>query len=287
MIIVQLIGGLGNQMFQYACGKYLACKMKTKLVLDICFLNISNPFITDRNYELDAFAIKATFLENIPYERLPDEVTVISEEKRVTYNPGFTKRAGKNIYLRGYWQSWKYFQTIEPLIRKQFTINNRYLSDKVKAFADRIQLSESVCIHIRRTDYTKQQHAHIGVLPLSYYCNAIRYIVDKKKEPVFYVFSDEPEWCIKNLKMDKKNHVVQGNTTIEDLYLMIRCKHHIIANSTYSWWGAWLNTNPDKIVITPDIWFIGAKIKVNETDLIPPDWISLTTNNFELSEICI
>jgi hypothetical protein len=281
MIIVQLTGGLGNQMFQYACGKYLACKMKTGLVMDTRFLNISNPFITKRNYELGAFAVKATFLKDIPFEQIPDVFTEISDDIEFTYNPDFAKGAGKNIYLKGYWQSWKYFQAIEPLIKKQFIINHHYISEKVKTWADRIRQHDAVCVHIRRTDYTKPQNAFLGVLPLSYYCNAIRYIIDQKGDPVFYIFSDEPEWCMGNLKIDKKNHIIQGNTDIEDLYLMTRCKHHIIANSTYSWWGAWLNPNPNKTVITPDMWLLGSKLKVNETDLVPPDWISLTINKNE------
>jgi hypothetical protein len=277
MIIVQLVGGLGNQMFQYACGKSLAYKMKTKLVMDIHPLNVRHPLITDRKYELDAFMLKTTLLNQIPDSQLPEEVSDVVDTNHLKYNAGFAEGAGKNIYLRGYWQSWKYFHSIAPLIRRRFTVRKCRLSQKALLLADKIQQSNAVCIHVRRTDYAKPQNAPIGVLPSGYYRNAIRYIVSRINKPVFYLFSDERELCMEDMEMFREINAIsiQCNTNIEDLYLMTRCRHHIIANSTYSWWGAWLNANSDKTVIAPDTWLIGAGLKVCDTDIIPPDWLSL------------
>ena len=273
MIIVRLLGGMGNQMFQYACAKYLAYCLKTRLVIDPRFLSL--PFYTAREYCLDAFDIKESLFSDISYQELPEKFTSVEEASHLRFDMSLSEYISKNTYLSGYWQSWKYFQEINPLIRKRFRFSAGKISETNLRLSEIIRQINSVSIHVRRDDYLLPQFKFIDVLPIDYYKKAISYITNRVENPVFYIFSDDPEWVRNNLEIPFETHAIEGNTNIEDLYLMSQCKHNIIANSTYSWWGAWLNTFPDKIVIAPKMWLIGSNIKVENTDIIPPEWVCL------------
>lgn len=236
MVIVKLKGGLGNQMFQYAYGRNLALKRKTILKLDKSFLR--RRFwqkalgVTPREYELGEFNIKAEFAK-----------------------PDFRPR------LKGYWQNEKYFKDIRPILLKDFTLKKK--TKNFLKFKKLISGVNSVSIHVRRGDYVKRKVTgnYHGVLDLDYYRQAVEIIRKKVKKPRFFVFSDDP--TISNFS---------GLTNSEELILMSLCKHQIIANSSFSWWGAWLNRNPAKIVIAPQRWF---RAKIDDFEIVPQPWIKL------------
>jgi len=182
-----------------------------------------------------------------------------------------------NIYLEGYWQSEKYFKHIESIIRNDFTYINETDSDNLKIL-NRIKGSESIAIHFRRGDYInnrKTNEVH-GICSMEYYNSAVDYIAQKVSSPYFFIYSDDIEWVKRNLSIKYNKMFVDINTpekASNDLRLISNCKHQIIANSSFSWWGAWLNQNPEKIVIAPKKWFMDEKR--NTSDLIPEKWIRL------------
>jgi len=288
MIITRLIGGLGNQMFQYAAGRRLAHSLDTDLKIDTSDFTSSKT----RNYALDCFNIQTTLstpfdlkrvakgnvsrLEKI--KRLIDhnwQQNCISynKEKHFHFDPDILSLSNDS-YLDGYWQSEKYFLDIGDIIRKEFTISNTP-STANQTIAANIQHHHSVAIHIRRGDYitdsvSSQLHDTYNI---EYYKKAIEIILEKVSEAHFYVFSDDPDWVKNNFILDNPTTYVSHNNDSchEDMKLISLCKHQIIANSSFSWWGAWLNKNPDKIVIAPTHWF-----RVNDyntSDLIPASWI--------------
>lgn len=297
MIIVQLLGGLGNQMFQYAFGRQLAIINSTCLKVDLRTLNDNTPRdnFTYRNYELDCFNLNA----EIAGERdLNKFVPVKSKLKRIINRvkkfTGIIKfinedkfsfqpevlTTGKNIYLKGYWQSEKYFGQISEKIKEDFTLKECYLNrisltESIIRIKEVILKTDSVAVHFRRGDYvtnplTSQHH---GVCSNKYYQDAICLLKSKIGKPHFFLFSDEPEWLKTNFTLREPFTIIENNPGFVDLYLMSLCKHNIIANSSFSWWGAWLNNNPEKIIIAPYKWF--REPAINTHDLIPEGWIRL------------
>ena len=194
-------------------------------------------------------------------------------------------KAGKNVYLEGYWQSEKYFKEIEYIIRKDLIIKPN-LKGRNKDIAKKIVSENSISLHIRRGNYVANPEifkVH-GTCEQEYYYEAIDYITENVKEPYFYIFSDEIEWAKDNFKIEYAHTFVdinigfdgenyQDEKNYEDLRLMSLCKHNIIANSSFSWWGAWLNQNPEKIVIAPKKWFNDESL--DTSDLIPNSWIRI------------
>ena len=225
MIIVRLLGGMGNQMFQYACAKYLAYSMKTRLVIDPRFLSLTVE--TVREYCLDAFDIKETFFNDIPYLEMPKYFAWIYDTSHLRFNTSLLESTSKNTYLSGHWQSWKYFQEINPLIRKRFRFSTHKISDKNLRLSEAIQQNNAVSVHVRRSDYLLPQYSFIDVLPVDYYKKALKYITNRVENPIFYIFSDDPKWAENNLEIPFETHIIEGNTNIEDLYLMSQCKHNI------------------------------------------------------------
>lgn len=292
MIITKIHGGLGNQLFEYAAGRMLASKYKTILKLDISSLTKAE---TKRNFNLGIFNINADIATN-------DEVVVINKldtskkrkilwnmmfflgikkfyffrEKGMRYDPSIRK-IPDNSYIHGHWQSEIYFKEIEDSIRKEFVVKT-VQSGSNAVMANKIFNSNSVSIHIRRTDYVMNDSFKkiYDVCNLKYYDDAIRYVMKKVDNPTFFIFSDDINWVKNNMSFPKGVIFVDindSNTCYEDLRLMSQCKHNIIANSTFSWWGAWLNTNQDKIIITPDKWFNLTEIDIS--DLLPTSWIRI------------
>ncbi|MFA5995938.1 MAG: alpha-1,2-fucosyltransferase [Patescibacteria group bacterium] len=276
MIIVKLIGGLGNQMFQYAVGRSLAEKQHTSLQLDISGYAHQVVGNTPRYYSLDCFQI------------LAQPVTVscwrlhwlqfrqhYQREVQFNFNPAiFQLRSGN--YLEGYWQTEKYFNDITELIRHDFTLQLAYdhIDPKLRA---EIKNSTAVSVHVRRGDYITNQAASQfhGLCDLGYYRRCVQYIINHVTQPHWFVFSDDIEWTKENLLLPGKvTYVSNGKIKdYEELTLMSYCKHHIIANSSFSWWGAWLNASAKKIVLAPKQWFIDTKI--NTSDILPATWIKL------------
>ncbi len=293
MIIVQLIGGLGNQMFQYACGKTLALKNKTSLKLDTTdLLDRSHHNFTHRNYELNVFNINEKIASNHDIKKfelkksLPTRILSklfikfkykkISEQILFNYDNTLTSEKS-NLYLSGYWQNEKYFAEFESEIRKCFTFKELPTVDNEKIL-QQIEACNSVSIHIRRGDYVslKSANAFHGICSLDYYYAAIALISSKISNPLFFIFSDEPEWIKQNFIINSPFLVISHNSgekSFEDMRLMSACKHNIIANSSFSWWGAWLNKNQNKIVIAPTKWF--ADDSIDTKDLIPEKWIRM------------
>lgn len=290
MVITKLLGGLGNQMFQYAHAKSISLKIKTKVKLDQTeLLNRLHNSYTHREYELGIFNLKvsiatkeeikpffssATFLAKI-LKKVGIERNRLWKESQT--GVGNRLNNWQNIYLDGFWQSEKYFSQYKDQIIADFTFKddpkgeNLMLMTKIKSIT-------AVSIHIRRGDYLTMPSAieYHEICSLDYYYKAIEFILLKINDPYFFIFSDEPQWVIDNLKLDYPFQIITHNVkemSFEDMRLMSVCKHNIIANSSFSWWGAWLNQNPNKIVIAPKRWFKDSTI--DTTDLIPKDWIRI------------
>lgn len=291
MIIVRLAGGLGNQMFQYAAGKTLAHQFHTGLKLDSSSYKLDG----QRYFALNGLSISgeiATHEEvfQMKYEgevwwrrflrKLCKQQLVLSDkvykEPCFHYDSSFINHCSPT-YIDGYWQSEKYFASIAGLIRTEFQPKNP-LQDEKKAISERILSCNAVSIHIRRGDYISDLHIREvhGSLSLEYYQKAVSEMARRVGNPVFVVFSDDIAWVHRHFNLEYPTIVVDHNNLDSahvDLHLMSLCKCNILANSTFSWWGAWLNSNLDKIVIAPKKWFKNSNN--NTKDLIPGSWISL------------
>jgi hypothetical protein len=297
MICIRLNGGLGNQMFQYSCGRALALANNTDLVFDISQLADRKSVIgtTCRSFELNIFNIDARIANTDEISRIKPIlfriINVFSVRTRLKgiqtkryfiengflYNSAIVKVTG-NCYLSGYWQSQKYFLEIESTIRRDFEFS-QVLEGMNSDTYRKIKQNNSISIHIRRSDFVNNKFHDIhGTCSINYYYDAIKHIVSIVRDPVFFIFSDDIEWARTNLTLQYPYELVHGNTgknSFIDMYLMSVCKHNIIANSSFSWWGAWLNKNPEKIVIAPRRWFSDEKLNLKTKDLIPESWIQL------------
>lgn len=291
MIIVKVMAGLGNQMFQYAVGRRLAVKRNTQLLLDITSYENMADIDTPRQYELDCYSIQAEIASKKLLAKVqPPETKRTLPEKVLrrlgigkywqigegdgSFNKGILS-APNNTYLVGWWQNEKYFADIRSQLIKEFEPKNKPNKTNAKILKE-IQHCNAVAIHVRRGDYVSNKHAnvHHGLTPLEYYTRAIAHVRKEVKTPRFFVFSDDLEWCKKSFNLGKDAVFVDGNggkMAYEDLRLMKHCKHNIIANSSFSWWGAWLNQNPDKIVIAPKIWFQDKQAN-SSTGIVPKEW---------------
>lgn len=288
MVITNLIGGLGNQLFQYALGRALSLSNDAPLKLDISGFESYKL----RRYSLSHFNVVAETATAEELERsrragasrlfrlasrlgvLPDSLrfnTVV--ERGFQFQPEVLGVRG-NVYLDGYWQSEKYFKHIEDVIRTDFTLRSE--PDPVGAkLSEVIASSNSVSIHVRRGDYaTNPEITKIhGLCSPEYYRAAIDELTKTVTAPHFFVFSDDPDWCRENLRTQHAVTFVSDNKSLKDyeeLWLMSLCKHHVIANSSFSWWGAWLGRHPGKMVFAPEPWF---QTRERDTrDLIPEGW---------------
>ena len=290
MIIVQLKGGFGNQLFQYAAGLSLASLHNIEVKVDISALKKPDEEIgTVRNFELQHIKVppaiathaeidelvKADIISTAFQKLLPPFKRKIYKEASFNFDPNFY-RAGNHLYLKGYRQSVHYFENIKDLVRQQFVIQS-HLINHLEEKAHELQSVDSVAVHIRRGDYSdKKVTAYHGVLPLNYYQSAFEYMNEKVKNPRFLIFTDDVKWVTENMTLPVFAEFVSGSITknhYEDFYLMSKCKHHVIANSSFSWWAAWMNPNPGKIVIAPKNWFNNPGL--NTTDLIPGGWVRM------------
>jgi hypothetical protein len=293
MIITKLMGGLGNQMFQYAFGKYLSIKHQSILKVDTQVLLDRTPhkkFFVFRDYELDIFNLEVvvasreevnnfTKKNNFP---LPDKIMhrLVGVKSNHIIEPHFhfsqkSFEADDNSYVDGYWQSEKYFSSIrEELKKNDFSFRNP-IGTLSEDLARQIFNSNAVCVNVRRGDFLVTS-LH-GTCSPEYFKQGEAIIAGKISNPHFFVFSDDIEWCIQNLSFDNPvtyvGHEHAGNKFQDKFRLMAACKHFIIPNSTFAWWAAWLNNNNQKIVIAPKKWF--ASDKLNTKDILPPGWIAV------------
>ena len=289
MIIVKIIGGLGNQLFQYALGRAAAYRKNTLLKMDI------NSFKT---YTLHKYALSNfNIIESFATE---EEIRNMTNTNGIKYWPSKFKHLFKpyhaksfvkesdfafdpnimnlptDVYLDGYWQSEKYFYDIRNILLEDFSPLIPF-DKKNRQYIESIINVNSISIHVRRRDYISnpQTFSCHGVCDKEYYKSAISFFSNKIKKPHFFIFSDDIEWTKNNFKLNYPAEFMDynliNNKNCNDLFLMSYCKHNIIANSSFSWWAAWLNRNPNKIVVAPKKWFNDPNI--NTKDLIPESWL--------------
>lgn len=283
MIVSKLTGGLGNQMFQYAIGRNLALKRKSKLVLDISGYRV-NEGLTKREFALHDFIINADVSNELEEEKsllhkVAGKFNPLNRKQLILENElGFDPKilqAPANCILIGYWQSEKYFNDSSAEIRREFEFKPS-VKNGLQKLSQKIMESNSVSVHFRRGDYVRNSvinQIH-GLCDLNYYKNALDLILQKYSDLKLFVFSDDLNWAKENFKTDcEMNFMDNSGSAISDMYLMSLCKHHIIANSSFSWWGAWLGASPQKIVIAPKMWFKLASR--DSSDILPPSWIRL------------
>lgn len=288
MITMKLKGGLGNQLFQYALGRHLSIMHDTSLILDISSYNNDKL----RDYALDLFCLS----KNITLKKLPASGTIFSklkirdalslfslckEQKLITEQKfNFMEEiflSSDDSELDGYWQSAKYFCSIEEIIRSEVKLKLP-ISPYIDSVIKNIKNTNSVSIHVRRGDYADNPttNSYHGLCSPDWYHEASKLMLDKFKDCHFFIFSDDYEWTISNLKIDGPSTYVSPSpkgSEAEDLIAMSCCNHNIIANSSFSWWGAWLNPNKEKQIIAPSKWFL--KGDHDTRDLLPDSWIKL------------
>lgn len=294
MVIVRLAGGLGNQLFQYAAARQMAHRLQTTLKLDLSYYATQQL----RRYSLSPFAIQETFatatelaevrgkgrhkLDKLLLRirqnlKLFYRWTVIRESHVMPVNGRLWTETG-DIYLDGYWQSEQYFLDIESLIRREFSLKTTP-DPYSQEIAAQITGAQAVSIHVRRGDYvaderTNRQH---GTCSLDYYQSCVKEISQRVERPSFFIFSDDPAWARENLRFPHPITIVSredgGLQDVAELRLMSLCQHHIIANSSFSWWGAWLNPDPQKLVFAPQKWYRDPRR--DNADIIPNDWIKI------------
>jgi hypothetical protein len=299
VIISHIIGGLGNQMFQYAAGRSVSLNCEVPLLLDISDFS---------GYSLHyGFELQRAFGCQIGIASSKDVETVLGwQSSRLVRK--FMLRSGISFfrnerfilepdshywdgilnipchsYLEGYWLSEKYFQKSIKHIVADFSFKSPMNFNNIDV-ADHIRRVNSVSLHVRRGDYanTPETLSTQGLCSLDYYRSAIHYISENIDKPVFFIFSDDISWVKNNLKIDFNCRYVEHNRgadSYNDMRLMSLCDHNIIANSTFSWWGAWLNSNLNKLVIAPQAWLANTS-HVSDyyrfmDDLIPSNWIRL------------
>ena len=291
VILARLFGGLGNQMFQYACARRLAHRLGTELKLDLSTAESYGP----RKYALDGLNIsaqlataaavksiqrRARISDHLPrrlLDRIPGWRYEVFRERSFAFDPAVLELRG-NILLEGYWQSERYFADIADIVRLEFSPAAAPAAGAASHQAN-IRDTNAVSVHVRRGDYVSNPGAnrYHGVCDLDYYRRAVEIITRTEPQPHFFVFSDDPEWAAQNLRLGFPTVVVESaggdDGARADLHLMSLCRHHIIANSSFSWWGAWLNPKPEKKVVAPQKWFAaGAR---DTRDLVPADWMRI------------
>jgi hypothetical protein len=270
-------------MFQYALGRVLALKKNTHLLLDTSYLEKINQNHSYRKYSLNPFNIRGEALKfNRQFEkdsflnrllislRIKRKINYLSETG-FNFNPDIF-RVTSNTYLDGYWQSYKYFEADWEMIKHDFLFSPKLIKEE-NSMLEKIKSSNSVFVHVRRGDYVsnKETNLYHGDLGEKYYHFAEKEIVQRVKNPVYFVFSDDINWVKENIKFNGEQHfAVSSSAADHDLYLMLSCQHAIIANSSFSWWGAWLIDNPGKVVIAPSKWF--ANSSIDTSDLCPESW---------------
>ena len=304
MIVTRLMGGLGNQLFQYAVGRHLAEIHGTVLKIDIRGLQENRPRWYNKfrlspyyrsslwyhDYSLCHFNIRENFATPEEVKKLtrrrfsyrlknrlagkkgvraPSHIT---EKEPFIFDPDILNLPD-NVYLADYWQNEKYFLAIENIIQEEFTLKTPQ-AGKDREIASRMASCESVSVHVRwGYKVTDKDGFHERCCDTDYYAKCVQVIGERLKEPHIFVFSDNPEWARKNLALEYPTTFVSHNgrdLAHEDLRLMSQCKHHIIANSTFSWWGAWLNPNKEKMVFAPSRW-VTSNVYAT-TALIPAGW---------------
>jgi hypothetical protein len=284
MIVVALNGGVGNQLFQYAAARALALRLGVPVGLDRRWYDGRR----SRQYALDRFAIEAAPVDPaaLPFRDGKILGRLLSgfggrmrvyRETGLAFDPRLTELPD-GTYLRGVFQSERYFADREETIRRDLAFVDPPDAGTLAVLGE-IGESLAVSLHVRRGDYVadaKIASVH-GTVALDYYARAAELIAARAGgEPRIFVFSDDPAWVAENLKLGFPLRIVAhngGERATEDVRLMAACRHHILANSSFSWWGAWLNPSAGKIVVAPDPWFRDPAL--DDSTLVPDHWIRL------------
>lgn len=281
-VLVKLNGGLGNQMFQYAAGKLLAKDLNRDLSIDIFYLKKGKRIKTERAYSLDLFTINDPIIESSKLDLYINKLfydiqkgthrkLLLDEIRSDRYNN--YKRFSK-IVLNGYFQQLSPLENNIEYIQDLFNFHSK-LKLAHKPNLEEIESQNSISIHIRRGDYLSKINQEIyHTCDISYYKEAILQMKNTFPDAVFHVFSDDQTWALNNLpiKMTECRFSNYGKNDQTDFFLMSRCKHHIIANSTFSWWAAFLNKNPDKKVFAPKLWYKNNTTNNAALNLLPKSW---------------
>jgi hypothetical protein len=293
MIIVKLISGLGNQLFQYTLARILSLKHQVDLKLDMSFFekqelrtfglnnfNIYGSIANEKEVKkltqkFQSNKISKTIYTNLEAKIPKTFLTTYKEKKWFVFDANIYKLK-PSFYLEGYWQHHQYYINLPDIIKNELKLKVKIGQNAQSILDEIIADPVSVAIHIRRGDYITDKAAndYMGVLPLSYYQDAVRLLSVKIVSPNFYIFSDDIEWVKKHINLNNKTIFIENNKDFEDLELMKNCRHQIIANSSFSWWGAFLNENIDKVVIAPKTWLKEPKAN-NLVQIQMPNWITI------------
>lgn len=270
-------------MFQYALGKRLALDWQDELKVDLAWFNNIKSGDIPRELEIDSFnVVLSNATEAEIAKSMPSFLARLVDRSRGRINRNHFYRfyatilkKKMNVYLDGYFQSYKYFETIRDVLLTEFTLKNGYHREVDGIKSEIEKADQSVAVHIRRGDFATIRKGYNGLCDLSYYQKALEIIKNKYPNVQLFIFSDDIEWAKTNLKLAGPMVFVSRPVLnpAEELWLMSLCKHQIIANSTFSWWAAWLNKNPQKIVVSPSRWLVAEDIKTD--NLLPPNWIKV------------
>ena len=279
-IRIKLTGGLGNQMFQFAIGFAIAKKNDVRLSLDLNYINrrqLFNGFELEKVFNIYSkvsFLNKALSFQSINFKEILNKIDVTFynfKEPHFHYTSKILN-IPKHSFLDGYWQSELYFKHYSKEIKKIFNFSDK-LDEQNELISNDINQSNSISIHIRRGDFLLKRNDNHYINLKEYYLKAINESSKFFKNPKYFIFTDDPSWVTDNFVLDHSYFIVavnQGAKSFYDMHLMSLCKSNIIANSSFSWWGAWLNNNKDKIIYAPKDWFKDKSISTD--DLIPNSW---------------
>lgn len=269
-IVVKTYGGLGNQLFQYAAGLYFSKILNSPIYIDDTFYLKKIKNNTHRKFHLNTVVNNINLLSLLEKKiffillklKLDNLFFQIINDQKIEKMIATSSQKG-TLYLDGY------FQNFKPIISIEKNLKNTILIKKINRV-----IKNSISIHIRRGDYLKKENTdYFNLLDINYYLKAI----NKLKEYInindfkIYVFSDDIEWCKKNLKLEMNTVYMENQNELDDFYAMANCNHNIIANSTFSWWAAFLNKNQNKKVVAPKKWYNNK----NKKFIFPNDWIKI------------
>lgn len=278
MIIIKLQGGLGNQLFQYALGRTLEKVYKKDVKYDLSFYTNNKKF-TPRSYLLDKFNIEVKIASDVEIKNARPLFAytikkilnkLFYKKYHIAYEAGFLESIESKdpVYLEGYWHNYRYVEPCLNDLKNELVL----IDDKVSG----ILKGESVAVHIRRGDYLNKS-GDLNTLDTSYYKEAVGVILGKIENPHYYIFTDDTAWVKKNMSFFEKGEITYvsefGLKDYEEFALMAQCKNVIIANSSFSWWGAVLNQNKEGIIICPKDWK-NIYLK-NDENLCPKEWIRI------------
>lgn len=289
-IIVQLQGGLGNQLFQYATARAQSHQHQTSLLLDQSWFSRSYDDVTPRELQISALNTKGALISLDSPHKKPNRIRrvlqklwpinpfIYSEQTQYSFDPSLIKAPSfktQTLYLMGYWQSFRYFDSIKKILQSEIS-PKAPLDAHYQNYLKKIQASNSVMVHVRRGDYVHLANAakiH-GFIGLDYYTKGMSILLNNNPETHFFIFSDDLAWVKANLPHQDKATFIKtletSDAVIQELELMTHCQNHLIANSSLSWWAAWLAKNSNNTVICPSRWT--NDISVNWDDLLPAHW---------------